>query len=143
MKILKKVISVMAAGMMSALLAFGAAAAENQLDFNQLKATVSVTGASFSDETFGLVLESLDGAPMPSGSTDGTKRYQTGVLNSDTRSETLELGSITYTEPGIYEYNLTETAGTTELMGYDSTTYHIFVKVLNNDDMTGLKLEAL
>ena len=141
MKILKRVMSVMAAGIMSAMLAFGSMAAESQLDFSELKATVSVTGASFSDETFGLVLKSINDAPMPSGSTDGAKSYQTGVLNSQNRSETVSLGSISYTQPGIYEYNLTETAGSTSRMTYDSTVYHIFVKVVNEN--TGLKVEVM
>ena len=142
MKILKKIVSIAAAGMMSVMLAFSAMAAESQLDFSELKATVSVTGASFSDETFGLVLQSVDGAPMPAGSTDGTKSYQTGVLNSQNRSETVSLGSIAYTQPGIYKYNLTETAGSTTRMTYDSTVYHIFVKVVNGDT-DGLKLESM
>ena len=87
------------------------------------------------------MLKNVNDAPMPLGSTDGAKSYQTGVLNSQNRSETVSLGSISYTQPGIYEYNLTETAGSTSRMTYDSTVYHIFVKVVNED--TGLKVEAM
>ena len=145
MKIQKKLMSVMATVLMSIMMVFSAVAAtgDYRLDFNDLKATVSVTGSSFTDESFGLVLKSVDNAPMPSGAENGMKTYSTGVLNSDKRSETIEFGSIVYEAPGVYEYTLTQNAGSTANMGYDGTTYHIHVKVYNKDDASGLKLEAM
>ena len=145
MKIQKKLMSVMAAVLMSIMMVFSAVAAtgDYRLDFNQLKATVTVTGSSFTDESFGLVLRSVDNAPMPSGAENGVKTYSTGALNSNKRSETIEFGSIIYEEPGVYQYTLTQNAGSTSRMSYDGTTYHIYVKVYNNDDRSGLKLEAM
>ncbi len=145
MKIRKKLMSVMACALMSVMMVFSAVAAtgDYQLDFNQLKATVTVSGSSFTDESFGLVLRSVDDAPMPSGAENGVKTYSTGVLNSDKRSETVEFGSIRYTAPGVYQYTLTQNAGSTSRMSYDGTTYHIYVKVYNEDDKQGLRLEAM
>lgn len=145
MKIQKKLMSVMATVLMSIMMVFSAVAAteDYRLDFNQLKATVTVTGSSFTDESFGLVLRSVDNAPMPSGAQNGVKTYSTGALNSSKRSETVEFGSITYEAPGVYQYTLTQNAGSTSRMTYDSTTYHIYVKVYNTEDRTGLRLEAM
>lgn len=145
MKIRKKIMSIMAAVVMSIMMVFSAVAAtgDGQLDFNQLKATVTVTGSNFTDESFGLVLKSVDNAPMPSGAENGLKTYSTGALNTNNRSETIAFGSIIYETPGVYQYTLTQNAGSTSRMSYDSTTYHIYVKVYNTDDKSGLRLEAM
>ena len=130
MKILKKVMSVMAAGMMSVMLSFGAMAAFGEVVYKELpvKVAVNVDAGSFSGETFTVKLSSRDGAPMPD---DGV--YEKAVtLSADKLSETVKYGSIHYTAAGTYVYDVTiSRAGTDSyltLSSSDALVLHVEVE---------------
>ena len=130
MKILKKVMSVMAAGMMSAMLAFGAMAANGEVVYQALpvKVAVNVEAGTFSGETFTVKLSSRDGAPMPD---DGVYEKQV-TLSADKLSETVKYGNIHYTATGSYTYDVTISRAGTDayltLSGSDALVLHVEVE---------------
>lgn len=75
------------------------------------------------EETYNFELTPVtEGAPMP---TD-----ESGKTVSVTNGETGTFGQITYTEAGkTYEYNITEKAGSTPGMSYDTTPHKVTVTV--------------
>ncbi|MBE5922639.1 MAG: VWA domain-containing protein [Lachnospiraceae bacterium] len=69
---------------------------------------------------FTFKLTAIDGAPMPTN--DTTTNNATGYFNFET---------ITYTAPGIYEYEITEVAGEMDGMTYDGAVYTAKVVVID------------
>ena len=67
MKILKRVFNVMAAGMMSMMMAFSSLAAGEVIYTMPVKVAVSVESGTFSGETFTVKLEATNGAPASAG----------------------------------------------------------------------------
>ena len=91
--------------------------------------TVTVSGDDAPDEEFTVVLTALDSSnPMPE---------TTSLTLSD--GEEGEFGPITYTKPGDYKYTITQTAGSTSYMTYDTTVFYVTVRVQNNESYTGLE----
>lgn len=74
-------------------------------------------------ETYSFVLEAVDDAPLPEETT----------VTITGEGET-EFPAISYSEPGVYCYTVSETAGTAERAHYDSTVYYVKVTVLNAQD---------
>lgn len=94
----------------------------------KIPVTVELTGeAPYSEETYTIVLEAVDGAPMPSES-----------MLQITGDGTAEFSAITYSVPGVYEYTVTQQTGNNALGHYDATVYHVKVTVTNTQDGSGL-----
>lgn len=78
------------------------------------------------DEAFEFTLSAAEeGTPMPT---------ETGNKVSIKAGETGSFGSITYTDTGVYYYNVKETKGSTVGMSYDETEYLVTVVVSMNDE---------
>ena len=78
------------------------------------------------DEAFEFTLSAAEeGTPMPT---------ETGNKVSIKAGETGSFGSITYTDTGVYYYNVKETKGSTVVMSYDETEYLVTVVVSMNDE---------
>ena len=76
------------------------------------------------DEAFEFTLSAAEeGTPMPT---------ETGNKVSIKAGETGSFGSITYTDTGVYYYNVKETKGSTVGMSYDETEYLVTVVVSMN-----------
>lgn len=89
------------------------------------KVTKQVVGSSAPEETFTFKLEAENGAPMPA-------KAETTAKDGETAS----FGSIEYTEPGVYSYTITEVAGTTPHLTYDTAKHKLTVTVQENADGT-------
>ena len=89
------------------------------------KVTKQVVGSSAPEEIFTFKLEEENGAPMPANAETTAKD-----------GETASFGSIEYTEPGVYSYTITETAGTTPRFTYDTAKHTLTVVVQENEDGT-------
>ena len=84
------------------------------------------------DEEFTFTLAATDGAPMPGeGTTVTIKDGDTGVF-----------GEITYTTTGEYKYTITETAGDTVGMSYDTEAKNVTVTVAEDETTGELKAEV-
>lgn len=83
---------------------------------------VSGTGAP-QNEVYTLVLEAVDNAPLP----EETELSVTGA-------GTVSFGPVTYTTPGDYNYKVTQKAGSTENMTYDTAVIDVTVRVLCNEE---------
>ena len=101
MKILKRVFNVMAAGMMSMMMAFSSLAAGEVIYTLPVKVAVSVESGTFSGETFTVKLEATNGAPASAGGMEKTL-----TLNSDNRSGKVEFSDLHFSAPGEYVYNV-------------------------------------
>ena len=85
---------------------------------------VTVSGDTAPQENYTFTMKTeTDGAPMPTEST-------LTVTGSGTGS----FAPITYTAPGDYIYRITQTAGTTKGMTYDSSGYQVTVRVVNAEN---------
>lgn len=71
-----------------------------------------------------VILLPKDGAPSPNKRNINLKSNQSGTFN------------VTFTKPGIYEYEMFQTEGTDESVTYDDTTYIITFYVTNKDSST-------
>lgn len=105
-----------------------------------------------SDDKFAFVLTAIDGAPLPDGAADG-KFVMTLTAPEGTPADTpfvFNLGDISYTRPGTYEYNIVEArAGD----GYDvnikpgvsvsQALYRVTVTVSDEDHDGKLKVESV
>lgn len=74
------------------------------------------------DETYTFTIKGLDGAPVPEN-----------VQVTITGSGRATFGSWTYTEAGVYVYEVTELAGDSDRCEYDGTVYVVTDTVTNND----------
>ena len=101
MKILKRVFNVMAAGMMSMMMAFSSLAAGEVIYTLPVKVAVSVESGTFSGETFTVKLEATNGAPASAGGMEKTLS-----LNSDNLSGKVEFSDLHFSAPGEYVYNV-------------------------------------
>lgn len=87
----------------------------------KIPVSVELSGETPSpEETYTVVLQSVDGAPMPSESTLKIKG-----------SDTAAFPAISYSTPGIYCYTVTQQAGSHERGHYDETVYYVKVTVTN------------
>ena len=93
------------------------------------------------NDHFAFLLEGVDGAPVPMGD-DGAPSTRV-VLGPDDvvdGAANIDFGSIVYTQPGQYEYRVTEERGSAGGMSYSDNVAAFRVTVRDNTD-TG-KLEA-
>ena len=89
-----------------------------------LKVKKVVDGEGYAeDEDFSFSLSAVDNAPMPEGSTNGSK-----TVSVKNRGEA-NFGEIHYTEEGTYQYKITESKGTTPGMSYDTAEHRVTVTV--------------
>lgn len=92
-------------------------------------------------DSFAFLLEGVDGAPVPMGD-DGAPSTRV-VLGPDDvvdGAANIDFGSIVYTQPGQYDYRVTEERGSAGGMSYSDNVAAFRVTVRDNTD-TG-KLEA-
>lgn len=66
-------------------------------------------------------------------SSDGIISAENGL----TKNGTINIDTTKFTRPGVYAYDLSETAGTYKGITYDATKYRIFVTIINNPDGDG------
>jgi pilin isopeptide linkage protein/LPXTG-motif cell wall-anchored protein len=88
------------------------------------------------NETFRFRLAAVDNAPMPAGSVNGVKT----VTISGTGNTTF--GTISYINPGNYNYTISEIAGSNAAYTYDKTVYELCVQVTWKDEAGG-ELQAV
>lgn len=89
---------------------------------DQVKVTKSLTGRSLADGEFEfrLVDESGEVAASGTNAADGT----------------VTMSPVTYTEPGVHTYTLSEVAGDKPGVGYDDAVYTVTTTVVDNGDGT-------
>ena len=92
-------------------------------------------------DSFTFLLEGVNGAPVPMGD-DGAPSTEVAVSSNDATDGVAEIdfGSIVYTQPGQYEYKVTEKRGSAGGMTYSDNVAVLRVTVRDNTE-TG-KLEA-
>lgn len=92
-------------------------------------------------DSFAFLLEGVDGAPVPMGD-DGAPSTEVAVSSDDATDGVakIDFGSIVYTQPGQYEYRVTEEHGNAGGMSYSNNVATFRVTVRDNTE-TG-KLEA-
>lgn len=92
-------------------------------------------------DSFAFLLEGVNGAPVPMGD-DGAPSTEVAVSSNDATDGVAEIdfGSIVYTQPGQYEYKVTEKRGSAGGMTYSDNVAVLRVTVRDNTE-TG-KLEA-
>ncbi len=92
-------------------------------------------------DNFTFLLEGVNGAPVPMGD-DGAPSTEVAVSSDDATDGAAEIdfGSIVYTQPGQYEYRITEERGGAGGMSYSDNVAAFRVTVRDNTE-TG-KLEA-
>lgn len=81
------------------------------------------------DELFTFRLISLDGAPLPAGSSGDHLDVQIRGRGEAT------FGSITFTSPGDYTYHIIEVPGTNGDWDYDDTVYTVLVQIAWSGDV--------
>ena len=96
-------------------------------------------------DTFTFQLQAVTpGAPLPAGATESNDiRYKEYMVKGPSEGATagtsvpITFGSVTFTKPGTYEYDITEIIPTDKIPGvsYDSSFYHVTVTIV--DDGTG------
>ena len=93
-------------------------------------------------DTFTFRLQAVDGAPLPKEPTGSngiryTECTVTGKTGTAGTSVPITFGSVTFTKPGTYEYNITEIPPTDKIPGvsYDNASYHVTVTI--TDDGNG------
>lgn len=87
----------------------------------------TVEGDNPPKESFAFILRGLDGAPMPEGSTNGSKTlFQNG-------SGEIDFGQIVFEESGIYKYTISELNGENTNWDYDERIYLIIYEVSQSD----------
>ena len=110
---------------------------------NPFQATKTLTGRDWPNtDKFEFRLESFRpaGAPMPAGVEDGTnyvKRIISGQPEGTPADTAISFnfGSVTFTKPGTYEYDIYEIdPGNNKIVGvsYDSTVYRVTIVVTDN-----------
>ena len=95
----------------------------------EIAVKIQTTGDSVSSAvTYKLVLESVDGAPMP--------EHAELELSSGTGSGTVvegAFGPITYTAPEDYQYRIRQASQTVNNFTYDATVYDVTVRITVSD----------
>ena len=96
-------------------------------------------------DTFTFQLQAVTtGAPLPAGAIESNGiRYKEYMVKGPSEGATdgtsfpITFGSVTFTKPGIYEYDITEVIPTNKIPGvsYDSSFYRVTVTIV--DDGTG------
>lgn len=96
-------------------------------------------------DTFTFRLQAVDGAPLPAEATESTNgiRYTECTVNGPSQgaaagtSVPITFGSVTFTKPGTYEYDITEIIPTDKIPGvsYDNSSYRVTVTI--TDDGSG------
>lgn len=96
-------------------------------------------------DTFTFQLQAVTpGAPLPAGATESNDiRYKEYMVKGPSEGATagtsvpITFGSVIFTKPGTYEYDITEIIPTDKIPGvsYDSSFYHVTVTIV--DDGTG------
>lgn len=93
-------------------------------------------------DTFTFQLQAVAGAPLPKEATESngiryTEYTVTGKTGTDGTAVDFNFGSVTFTKPGTYEYDITEIIPTDKIPGvsYDRSFYHVTVTIV--DDGTG------
>mgnify|MGYP001039287390 CR=1 FL=1 len=113
---------VLSAGLAAAALVTPAIAAGSYTVSTEIDAQVTDGTNTIPEGTaFIINLAPLDGAPAPA------QTSQTVV-----KSGTAKFGPLTYTVPGDYYYTLSETAGSVQNVTYDTKTYTVMVRVIND-----------
>lgn len=87
-------------------------------------------------ETFTFLLTALKNAPMPSESANGIKTADISGAGSTT------FGAIAYTEPGNYNYTISEVKKDSTAYEYDATVYRLTVQVTWKKEPAG-ELQAV
>lgn len=92
-------------------------------------------------DSFTFLLEGVNGAPVPMGD-DGAPSTEVAVSSNDATDGVAEIdfGSIVYTQPGQYEYKVTEKRGSAGGMTYSDNVAVLRVTVRDNTEAG--KLEA-
>lgn len=98
-------------------------------------------------DTFTFQLQAVAGAPLPKEATESngiryTEYTVTGKTGTDGTAVDFNFGSVTFTKPGTYEYDITEIIPTDKIPGvsYDSSFYRVTVTI--EDDGSGqLKMQ--
>lgn len=94
-------------------------------------------------DSFAFLLEGVDGAPVPMGD-DGAPSTRV-VLGPDDvvdGAAKIDFGSIVYTQPGQYEYKVTEERGSAGGMSYSNNVAAFRVTVRDNTETGELKAPA-
>ena len=87
----------------------------------------NLSGREWKDgDTFTFTLEGLNGAPMPAVSQI--------TIDNRTADHTAVFGPITFSEPGTYIYNVTETKGNIEGIIYDESVHTVAIIVDQDSD---------
>lgn len=128
----------MAAALLAAALMAGAAlsalAADQRAEL-ELKASVRCTGEA-ADETLTVRLTALDGAPLPEGCEEEAELDfpARDCRDADDNTLTKRFAPIIYTEPGVYDYTVTQDPGGRSRADYDDTTFYLRVTVAWDTD---------
>ena len=125
----KILVSVLVPAVLAALMIPTAAFAAADSCQAEIPVKIQTTGDSVSTAvTYKLVLESVDGAPMP-------ERAEL-ELSSGTGSGTVvegAFGPITYTAPEDYQYRIRQASQTVNNFTYDATVYDVTVRITVSD----------
>ena len=105
------------------------------LSYAEDKAFYEITGShriandpGIKDGTHIFILRSVDGGPMPEGSSDGLKRISVGS------GEDFSFGQIEFTKKGIFSYTVSRELNQSEDLKEDDSVYDIVITVLNEGD---------
>ncbi|MDD5922142.1 MAG: FctA domain-containing protein [Eubacteriales bacterium] len=82
-------------------------------------------------EKYDLTLTSVNNSPMPEGASNGSIT----VKNPDGKGTAASFGTIKYTQPGVYQYTVSE-SGNVPGVTNGQTSYSVSVKVTDNQDGT-------
>lgn len=62
------------------------------------------------------------------------------LMGKQIYTSTLSFSGLSFTQPGVYKYTVTETEGTNKDMTYDSTTRNLYVYIRWNEDKTATEI---
>ena len=101
-------------------------AAQNSCEVT-IPVQIEVSGDKIPDgETYQVIMEAVTkDAPMPAQNVQERKN-----------AGTISFGPMTYTVPGDYQYKISQTAGKTDRFTYDTSTYVVTVRIVNEEDGT-------
>ncbi|MBT1181560.1 hypothetical protein JS531_06200 [Bifidobacterium sp. CP2] len=99
-------------------------------------ASVSLSGRAAKAGEFAFALKSADadGVATASDATDGSDDVVATATNA--ADGTVAFDPLTFTEPGVHTYTLTQVKGDAAGVTYDDTVYTVTVTVTGNDDNT-------
>ena len=96
--------------------------------------TSTVAPASAPTQRFVFTLKSINGAPLPAGSTGDM--CTTSIQDRGTN----QFGLITFIQPGIYEYRIRELSGSVAGFSYDQNAYNLKYEISLESTKTGYYL---